>query len=94
MTFLEAGASGLSSVVTDVGGNSEIVANGESGFVVPSGDEEAFADALAKLVDDDSMRRQFGDAARKRVVERYSMESMVSQYVGVYEEILNRSKRR
>jgi glycosyltransferase involved in cell wall biosynthesis len=94
MTLLEAGATGLPSVVTDVGGNSEIVANGESGFVVPAGDEEAFAEALVKLVENDRTRKHFGDAARKRIVERYSIESMVEQYIRVYEEMLNRSKRR
>ena len=50
MTLLEAGAAGLPAVVTDVGGNGEIVIDGESGFVVPTGDSHAFANVLAKLV--------------------------------------------
>jgi len=86
MTLLEAGASGLPSVVTDVGGNREIVADGESGFVVPPGDEEAFAEALAKLVADAELRVRFGRAARERVLARYSMESMVDRYIQVYGE--------
>jgi len=94
MTLLEAGASGLPSVVTDVGGNRELVADGESGFVVPSGDESAFADALEALVEDEELRRKQGAVARARVVEQYSTRSMVATYLGLYRESLNRRKRR
>ena len=87
MTLLEAGAARLPCVVTDVGGNSEIVADGETGIVVPAGDEEAFAEALFKLVENKELRVRFGRAARKRVCERYSVEIMVAQYVSVYEEL-------
>jgi len=92
MTLLEAGASGIPAVVTDVGGNGEIVAHGESGLVVPAGDEGAFADALVKLVEDGELRSRFGAAARDRVVERYSRESMVEQYVRVYKEVLKQKE--
>ena len=88
MTLLEAGASGLPSVVTDVGGNGEIVVDSVTGYVVPSGDEEAFANALLKLVDDEGLREKFGLAARERVCELYSIESMVKAYGVVYEESL------
>ena len=94
MTLLEAGAARLPCVVTDVGGNSEIVADGETGIVVPAGDEEAFAEALFKLVENKELRVRFGRAARKRVCERYSVKSMVGAYVSVYEELGAKSKER
>ena len=92
MTLLEAGACGLPSAVTDVGGNREIVLDGESGFVVPEGDETALAEAMVKLVVDHDLRTQMGVAARQRVVQRYSMEGMVEQYVDVYRGVLNHGK--
>ena len=92
MTLLEAGASGVPAVVTDVGGNGEIVKDGDTGYVVPAGDEGAFADALVKLVEDGELRSRFGAAARDRVVERYSRESMVEQYVRVYKEVLKQKE--
>ena len=94
MTLLEAGSSGLPSVVTDVGGNRELVADGESGFVVPPGDENAFADALEMLVEDEELRRKQGAVARARVVEQYSTRTMVATCLGLYRESLNRRKRR
>lgn len=90
MTLLEAGASGLPSVVTNVGGNSEVVLDGKTGFVVTSGDENEFIIALTKLIEDAALRRQFGLAAKDRIVEFYSVESMMSQYINVYRAILKK----
>ena len=89
MTLLEAGASGVPAVVTDVGGNGEIVADGKSGVVVPAGDEEALSGALVRLVEDKEVREQMGVAARQRIIERYSIESMVEAYAEVYGEAIS-----
>jgi glycosyltransferase involved in cell wall biosynthesis/uncharacterized protein (DUF362 family) len=83
ISLLEAGACGLPCVVTDVGGNAEIVADGVSGVVVPCGDVNALAAALERLVHGD-VRRRMGEAARRVVEERYSMDTMVREYERVY----------
>jgi len=84
ITLLEAGACGVASVVTAVGGNPEIVSDGETGLVVPSGSEEDMVKAFADLRSDPSRTRQMGTAARARIEEKYSLDAMVAKYMEVY----------
>lgn len=63
-TVIEAMALGLPVVVTDSGGNRELVVEGETGFVVPPGDAGALAGALAALMADDARCRRMGASAR------------------------------
>lgn len=93
ITLLEAGASGIPSVVTDVGGNGEVVQDGETGIVVPFGDEQKLADAFSVLAADDVCRTQMGAAARKRICENYSQSRMVERYVDVYRRVLENTRK-
>lgn len=86
ITLLEAGASGLPAVVTDVGGNGEVVRNGETGLVVPAGDERALTDAFQTLAADGRLRDRMGRAARDRIVNCYSLDHAIRRYVEVYRE--------
>ncbi len=86
ITLLEAGAAGLASVVTAVGGNGEVVVNGETGIVVPAGDCVALTGAFERLAGDENLRKKMGACARKRIQERYSMDRMVEHYIRIYEE--------
>ena len=88
VTLLEAGAAGLPSVVTGVGGNAEVVADGLTGRVVPPGDEAAFSRALAAIYGDADGRNKMGSEARKRIAEKYSLDMMVAEYVKLYTEVL------
>jgi glycosyltransferase involved in cell wall biosynthesis len=88
ITLLEAGASGLPAVVTDVGGNPEIVEDGVTGLVVPALDAEALAAALGRLGEDAGARRRMGAAARERVLRLYSAGAMVARYGEVYRRAL------
>jgi hypothetical protein len=73
----EALAMGVPVVVSDVGGQSELVTE-ECGFVVPPGDGEVarHVGALQSLIDDPARRRRMGDAGRKRVRSHFTLESM------------------
>ena len=84
ITLLEAGAAGLPAVVTDVGGNAEIVKDGVTGIVVPSGDEEKMYDAFCELMGDTKLRNKMGMAARERILTKYSLDVMVENYIEVY----------
>lgn len=84
-TILEAMASGLPVVATAVGGNPELVEEGETGYLVPSADAKAMAEALRRYIESEALRRQHGRAGRMRVEERFSMQSMVEGYLGVYD---------
>lgn len=87
ISLLEAGACGLPSVVTDVGGNTEIIADGISGLVVPQGDENALVAALARMAGDAALRQQMGREARRIVESRYSLNAMVDGYMRVYASV-------
>ena len=87
-TILEAMASGLPVVATDVGGNSELVVSGETGTLVPAAHPDAMAAALAAYAANPGMREAHGLAGRKRVEAEFSIERMVSRYAELYTRLL------
>jgi glycosyltransferase involved in cell wall biosynthesis len=66
----------------------EAVDDGVTGFLVAPGDVAALADALRRLVDDPALREKMGAAARARVLERFSVDTMVDGNLAVYREVL------
>ena len=85
VTLIEAMASGVPSVVTDVGGNPEVVIDGVSGYLVQLDADAALAERVVGLLSDASLAKQMGNNARKRAVERFSFDSMMSDYFNLYE---------
>lgn len=87
-TILEAMASGLPVVATDVGGNSELVREGVTGMLVPRSDPEALAQALRRYIDDPALAAQHGSAGRARVEREFSLDAMMRRYLAVYDDLL------
>ncbi len=87
-TILEAMATGLPVVATQVGGNDELVVEGETGSLVPPGDPVALANGLARLIEDPALRTTQGRAARARVESEFTLDGMLYRYQDVYEEVL------
>jgi len=85
-TLLEAMATGLPVVATAVGGNRELVADGATGRLIPTGDPAPLAAALRPLVSDAGLRERWGAAARRRACEQFSLEAMVRRYEACYTE--------
>lgn len=86
--LLEAMATGLPCVSTDVGGAAEVLDRGGCGLLVPARDESAMAEALAKLAADPGLRDRMGKAARARVVENYTQDEMFDAYERLYRDPL------
>jgi sugar transferase (PEP-CTERM/EpsH1 system associated) len=87
-TILEAMASGLPVVATNVGGNKELVVDGVTGSLVPPVDSVSLAAALGRYCNEPELRRAHGAAARDRALGHFSMESMARAYLHVYEQLL------
>ncbi len=88
IALLEAMASGLPCVTTEVGtGTSWVVRDAETGFVVPPCDAEALAHAIRRLADPE-LRQELGRAGRQRVERCFTRETMVRQVMQVYEDVL------
>jgi sugar transferase (PEP-CTERM/EpsH1 system associated) len=83
-TILEAMATGLPVVATNVGGNPELVANGQNGQLVEADTPEDMAAALGRYVSDEGMRKGHGQNGRRRAEEEFAMEKMVNAYRSVY----------
>jgi glycosyltransferase involved in cell wall biosynthesis len=88
MTIVEAMFSGLPSVVTDIGGNSDAVVNGETGYLVDPGDEQELTSKLIELMDSPEKRQVFGKNARNRAHNEFTIDRMVDKYEQVFKEIL------
>jgi glycosyltransferase involved in cell wall biosynthesis len=86
LAVLEAMAAAKPVVVTDVGGNREVVRDGETGIVVPPGDPGALSDALARLLTSSEVARKMGAAGRERVLREFSLIAMVKRNEEIYEE--------
>jgi glycosyltransferase involved in cell wall biosynthesis len=88
MALLEAMAAGVPVVVTDVGGNPEIVLHEETGILVRSGSVDALAKAIIEAQRSFEMYRDLGVAGRRRFLERFSFTKMIQSYRNIYDDLL------
>jgi glycosyltransferase involved in cell wall biosynthesis len=89
---LEAMASGLPVIASDVGGLREVVKDDSSGFVVPPANAGAIAAAIGRLAESAELRSQMGAAARARVVENYSIETMAARTLALYRACVRKTR--
>lgn len=86
LAALEIMAMGAPMVMTDIGGASEVVIEGESGFLVPVGDAALIAERLTALADP-SLRQGMGEAARERMEREFGYGRMVADYAELFESL-------
>jgi L-malate glycosyltransferase len=86
--ILESMAAGVPVVAANVGGNPELVQNGATGFLFPSGDEEQFSRAMETLVTQAELRKQFGLCARQRAQAQYAIPKIRDRYQELYRNLL------
>jgi glycosyltransferase involved in cell wall biosynthesis len=80
-------ATGLPVIAADIGGNPEVVEDGVSGLLFPVGDVTRLAGHLIRLTAGSRLRQELAGAARQRVCERFSIESMVQNYERLYRSL-------
>ena len=79
-------------VATACSGSSELVLDGETGFLVPPGDPAALADRITYLLDHPDEARRMGQAGKKHIEEHFSLKTMVDKTVEIYEQAIQSSK--
>jgi glycosyltransferase involved in cell wall biosynthesis len=92
VSLIEAQASGLPVISTDVGGVHDVVMDGKSGFVIKKGDFETYVEKLRLLVRDKLLRRKFAETGRAVVVEKYGYQRLVDDMIAFYTELIERNE--
>src|SRR5213078_762420 len=87
LVILEAMARGRPVVATPVGGTPELVVDGETGLLVPPRDPAALAAALQRVLEDRDLADRLGEAGRRRVSERFTLEGMTRRMLELYDEV-------
>lgn len=90
-TILEAMASGLPVIATQVGGNPELISAGETGSLVPAADHLQLAQAMASYLQQPEMSARLGLQARADIERRFGLNRMMEQYIGVYRRVLTQN---
>jgi sugar transferase (PEP-CTERM/EpsH1 system associated) len=90
-TLLEAMASALPVIATAVGGNDHLVVPGLTGVLVDAGSADPMALQLVKMAAQPELAHSMGQAGRQRILEKFSLQSMVATYATVYDQQLLRA---
>lgn len=86
--IMESMAAGIPVVAASVGGNPELVRNGETGFLAPSEDDNGFAAAIGRLLEHAELAVALGRKARSEARSRFSLQSVCRQYEELYQSAL------
>jgi glycosyltransferase involved in cell wall biosynthesis len=92
-SLLEAMAAGLPVVATNVGGNPEVVHHDRTGLLVPPKDPGALTDAMVRILQSQSLARQFGEAGFERVKNQFSLAATVRRTEELYMRVLEQRRR-
>jgi glycosyltransferase involved in cell wall biosynthesis len=87
-SLLEAMASGLAVIATDIPGNRELIDDGVTGILIPCGNDEKLISALEALLVDDARAAALGRNARERVCRHYAVQAVARQYGDLYDLLI------
>jgi len=86
-TILEAMASGLPVIATNVGGNAHLIDNGTTGLIVPKQNSIALASAIETYGQDYGLRVEHATKGLQRIKDNFSLDNMVAEYISMYERV-------
>ncbi len=89
LSVLEAMACEVPVVATRVGGIPEVVADGESGYLVEVGDTDQMAERILQLISNRALGRKMGRAGRERALTLFPEEKIVSRYESLYRQVIH-----
>jgi glycosyltransferase involved in cell wall biosynthesis len=87
MTIIEAAACAVPAVASRIYGITDAVVDGKTGLLIPCGDVAALTQALLKLILEDNLRQQMGNAARVRALELFSATYFTREMVNLYDRL-------
>ncbi|MCM8785180.1 MAG: glycosyltransferase [Candidatus Omnitrophica bacterium] len=87
VSLLESMGYGIASIATDVGDVPYIIENGETGYIVKSGDYKKMAERIINLIENKELREKIGQKAREKIKKDYYFEEMVKAYASTYNKV-------
>ena len=87
IALLEAAQAGLACVVSDVGGNGEIIRDRENGILVQSTDIQGYVDGIIELIKNENLRRELGKAAEQSIRSNFSINDFLNKVDSVYSSL-------
>jgi glycosyltransferase involved in cell wall biosynthesis len=91
---LEASAAGVPVVATAVGGTPEVIADEETGFLVPSGNPSMLGERITRLLGDAELRKRFGNAGRVRMETQFTFAGQAKAYESLFDRLTAKAMRR
>lgn len=89
-SVMEYMASGLPVIATNNGGTPELVQDGINGFLIPPGSPEFLGSRIVELINNPELRKSMGLKSQEQIEKNFSIESMVSQYVKLYQKLTSK----
>ena len=89
VAMLKGAAAGVSVIAFDTAGSREAVVHGKTGVLVPAEDIVELQQAIAVLIDDSKMRREYGQAGRQRTKNEFTVKIMVERHIELYGSVLH-----
>jgi L-malate glycosyltransferase len=86
--IIEAMALGVAPIITDAGGCTELLIDGESGLIVPIKNPKAIADAITKLYNNNKLRLSIGAAAKAHLQKDFSIDKTVDKFYSLFKELV------
>ncbi len=88
MALLEASMASIPAIVTDVGGNPEVVIDGRTGWIVCSGDSEQLSGAIYDAFSSVNKRQSYAVASKERFETNFTFKNMIAEYAAVYSALV------
>ncbi|MEK0337809.1 MAG: glycosyltransferase, partial [Nitrosopumilus sp.] len=75
-------------VATNVGSTSELVIDGETGFLIPFNDSDTLANAILRLLKDGGLAKKMGEVGREKIKERFTVQKMIAKYESLFADLV------